>query len=80
MASLVVLPLEALDSSGPKKLLRITDRDNNHTYTKDCTATTGNFAKVTFYAISKIYGDLNKTASRKWPHSPSFPNRSSWTF
>ncbi|XP_051852704.1 uncharacterized protein LOC127561560 [Antechinus flavipes] len=43
----------------PKKLLMMAGIDDCYTSARGCTATLGNFAKATFYAISKTYSYLN---------------------
>ncbi|KAK7807568.1 hypothetical protein U0070_012466 [Myodes glareolus] len=42
----------------PKKLLMMAGIDDCYTSARGCTATLGNFAKVTFNAISKTYSYL----------------------
>jgi small subunit ribosomal protein S2e len=61
-----------LSAPVPKKLLLMAGIDDCYTSARGCTATLGNFAKVIFDAISKIYSYLTPDFWRDHGHQVSY--------
>lgn len=55
----------AVSAPRPKKVLMMISIDECHTPARSCTATLGNFAKVTFDAISNTYSNLTPDLGKR---------------